>query len=107
MTERKKSGVSFISILYVIVLLDSEHGTWTAYGNNYWPRYYLIDSQGFIRYDHIGEGGYNQIEKSIQSLLAERAASHGRKRNKPRCNSNGANQTRKFVLCRLRAGHNI
>ena len=61
------------------VLLDSEHGTWTAYGNNYWPRYYLIDSQGFIRYDHIGEGGYDQIEKSIQSLLAERAALMGAK----------------------------
>jgi thiol-disulfide isomerase/thioredoxin len=56
------------------VILDSDHGTWNAYANNYWPRYYLIDTQGYIRYDHIGEGDYNQIEKSIQSLLAERAA---------------------------------
>ncbi len=61
------------------VILDSDHGTWNAYRNNYWPRYYLIDAQGYIRYDHIGEGDYNQIEKSIQSLLAERAALMGEK----------------------------
>jgi Thioredoxin like C-terminal domain len=39
----------------------------------------LIDTQGNIRYDHIGEGGYDQIEKSIQSLVAERAALTGAK----------------------------
>jgi thiol-disulfide isomerase/thioredoxin len=71
-----KDAVQRFGIAYP-VLLDSEHGTWTAYGNNYWPRYYLIDSQGFKRFDHIGEGGYDQIEKSIQSLLAERAALMG------------------------------
>jgi thiol-disulfide isomerase/thioredoxin len=61
------------------VILDSDHGTWDAYGNQYWPRYYLIDTQGYTRYDHIGEGGYDQIEKSIQSLVAERAALMGAK----------------------------
>ena len=59
------------------VILDSDHGTWNAYENNYWPRYYLIDTQGYIRYDHIGEGSYNQTEKAIQSLVAERAAMMG------------------------------
>src|ERR671918_506595 len=61
------------------VILDSDHGTWNAYANNYWPRYFLIDTEGNIRYDHIGEGNYDQIEKSIQSLLAERAALSGAK----------------------------
>ena len=61
------------------VILDSDHGTWNAYANNYWPRYFLIDTEGNIRYDHIGEGSYDQIEKSIQSLLAERAALSGAK----------------------------
>jgi thiol-disulfide isomerase/thioredoxin len=61
------------------VILDSDRGTWNAYQNDYWPRYYLIDTQGYIRYDHIGEGDYDQIEKSIQSLLAERAALMGAK----------------------------
>ena len=73
-----KHAVQRFGITYP-VLLDSDHGTWNAYQNNYWPRYYLIDSQGYIRYDHIGEGDYNQIEKSIQSLLAERAALMGEK----------------------------
>jgi thiol-disulfide isomerase/thioredoxin len=71
-----KDAVQRFGIKYPVIL-DSDHGTWNAYRNNYWPRYYLIDSQGYIRYDHIGEGDYNQIEKSIQSLLAERAALMG------------------------------
>ncbi|MGB7664173.1 MAG: redoxin family protein [Nitrososphaeraceae archaeon] len=73
-----KDAVQRFGIRYPVIL-DSDHGTWNAYRNNYWPRYYLIDTQGYIRYDHIGEGDYNQIEKSIQSLLAERAALMGEK----------------------------
>ena len=73
-----KAAVQRFGITYPVIL-DSNHGTWNAYGNNYWPRYYLIDTQGNIRYDHIGEGGYDQIEKAIQSLVAERAALTGAK----------------------------
>jgi thiol-disulfide isomerase/thioredoxin len=73
-----KSAVKRFGITYPVIL-DSDHGTWNAYGNNYWPRFYLIDAQGYLRYDHIGEGDYNQIEKSIQSLVAERAALMGAK----------------------------
>jgi thiol-disulfide isomerase/thioredoxin len=73
-----KDAVKRLGITYPVIL-DSDHGTWNAYENNYWPRFYLIDTQGYIRYDHIGEGDYNQIEKSIQSLVAERAALMGAK----------------------------
>ena len=73
-----KDAVQRFGIRYPVIL-DSDHGTWNAYGNNYWPRFYLIDTQGYIRYDHIGEGNYDQIEKSIQSLVAERAALMGAK----------------------------
>jgi hypothetical protein len=73
-----KSAVKRFGITYPVIL-DSDHGTWNAYGNNYWPRFYLIDAQGYLRYDHIGEGDYNQIERSIQSLVAERAALMGAK----------------------------
>jgi thiol-disulfide isomerase/thioredoxin len=73
-----KDAVQRFGITYPVIL-DSDHGTWNAYGNHYWPRYYLIDTQGYIRYDHIGEGSYDQIEKSIQSLVAERAALMGAK----------------------------
>jgi thiol-disulfide isomerase/thioredoxin len=71
-----KDAVQRFGITYPVIL-DSDHGTWNAYANNYWPRYYLIDTQGYIRYDHIGEGSYDQIEKAIQSLVAERAALMG------------------------------
>ena len=40
---------------------------------------YLTDDHGFIRYDKIGEGDYNQTEKVIQSLLSERNTNKGMK----------------------------
>jgi thiol-disulfide isomerase/thioredoxin len=76
--DNVKAAVQRLGITYPVVL-DSNHGTWNAYGNQYWPRDYLIDSQGYIRDSHIGEGGYDQTEKAIQLLLAERAAQTGMK----------------------------
>jgi thiol-disulfide isomerase/thioredoxin len=73
-----KAAVQKFGIKYPVIL-DSDHGTWNAYGNQYWPRDYLVDSQGYIRHDHIGEGDYNTTESAIQSLLAERAALDGMK----------------------------
>ncbi len=55
------------------VALDNGFGTWSAYGNRYWPRKYLIDIDGYIVYDHIGEGAYEETELKIQELLSERA----------------------------------
>jgi thiol-disulfide isomerase/thioredoxin len=76
--DNVKAAVQRLGITYPVIL-DSNHGTWNAYGNQYWPRHYLIDSQGYIRDNYIGEGGYDQTEKTIQSLLAERAAQMGMK----------------------------
>ncbi|MFL6456937.1 MAG: thioredoxin family protein [Nitrososphaeraceae archaeon] len=76
--DNVKAAVQRLGITYPVIL-DSDHGTWNAYGNQYWPRHYLIDNQGYIRDNHIGEGGYDQTEKAIQSLLAERAAQMGMK----------------------------
>jgi len=55
------------------VVLDNAYATWNAYNNRYWPRKYLIDIDGYVVYDHIGEGGYEETEKKIQELLRERA----------------------------------
>ncbi len=74
--DNVKAGVNKFGIKYP-VLQDNDKGTWDAYANRYWPRKYLIDSEGFIRYDHIGEGGYAETEKIIQTLLAERAVQQG------------------------------
>ncbi|MEX2348092.1 MAG: thiol-disulfide isomerase, partial [Nitrosopumilaceae archaeon] len=53
-------------------VLDNDMKTWKAFENRYWPRKYIADSEGYIRYDHIGEGGYAETEKVIQQLLEER-----------------------------------
>ena len=54
------------------VVLDNDYATWTNYKNRYWPRKYLIDIDGYIVYNHIGEGAYEVTEKKIQELLNER-----------------------------------
>jgi cytochrome c biogenesis protein CcdA/thiol-disulfide isomerase/thioredoxin len=53
------------------VVQDNEYGTWIAYGNQYWPALYLIDSRGRVRYVHFGEGAYETTERAVRSLLAE------------------------------------
>jgi cytochrome c biogenesis protein CcdA/thiol-disulfide isomerase/thioredoxin len=55
------------------VVLDNDYGTWNAFGNQYWPRKYLIDIDGYVVYDHAGEGNYDVTEKAIQNALTERA----------------------------------
>jgi cytochrome c biogenesis protein CcdA/thiol-disulfide isomerase/thioredoxin len=54
------------------VVLDNDYSTWKALGNRYWPRKYLIDLDGNIIYDHIGEGAYEETEKEIQKALKAR-----------------------------------
>jgi thiol-disulfide isomerase/thioredoxin len=71
-----KGAVERFGINYPVAQ-DNEKQTWNAYENRYWPRKYLIDSEGYIRYDHIGEGAYAETEKVIQSLLAERTEHSG------------------------------
>ena len=51
------------------VPLDNEFKTWEAYNNQYWPHLFLADHQGIRRYDHIGEGGYDETEQMIRKLL--------------------------------------
>jgi len=55
------------------VVQDNDYKTWNAYENKFWPRKYLVDIDSNIRYDHIGEGAYEETEKVIQKLLKERA----------------------------------
>ncbi len=53
------------------IAMDNNYDMWRAYNNHYWPHKYLVDKDGNIRYDHIGEGGYEETEQVIQKLLAE------------------------------------
>jgi thiol-disulfide isomerase/thioredoxin len=56
------------------IALDNGYQTWTAFENHYWPHKYLMDQDGVIRYEQIGEGGYPETEAMIQTLLSERGA---------------------------------
>lgn len=72
--EKVKSNVEDavrkFGITYPVVM-DNDYSTWAAYGNQYWPRKYLISSDGEIVYDHIGEGSYEETEKAIQKALTD------------------------------------
>jgi thiol-disulfide isomerase/thioredoxin len=74
--DNVKAAVEKFGIKYPVIQ-DNDKGIWNAYNNRYWPQKYLVDNEGFIRYDHIGEGGYAETEKVIQSLLQERTAQLG------------------------------
>jgi cytochrome c biogenesis protein CcdA/thiol-disulfide isomerase/thioredoxin len=67
-----QAAVQKFGITYPVVL-DNEYGTWNAFGNQYWPRDYLVDIDGYIVYDHAGEGDYDGAELAIQKALIERA----------------------------------
>lgn len=66
--ENVREGVDKAHITYPVAL-DNEFGTWRAYKNLYWPAKYLIDKDGIIRDSHFGEGGYDEMEDHIRSLL--------------------------------------
>jgi thiol-disulfide isomerase/thioredoxin len=53
------------------VAIDGNFATWKAFDNQYWPHLFLADRQGILRYDHIGEGAYDQTEQKIRELLSE------------------------------------
>jgi cytochrome c biogenesis protein CcdA/thiol-disulfide isomerase/thioredoxin len=53
------------------VVQDNDLGTWDAWGNQYWPADYLVDSAGNVRDAHFGEGDYDGTERAIRTLLRE------------------------------------
>lgn len=53
------------------IAIDNDRLTWGAYRQRYWPTRYLIDKNGRIRYQHIGEGAYEETEAAIMQLMAE------------------------------------
>ena len=54
------------------VAQDNNMGTWNAWGNQYWPADYLIDTHGQVRYAAFGEGDYAKTEAAIRALVAAR-----------------------------------
>lgn len=46
---------------------------WQPGRSGYWPRTYVLDRQGDIRFDHIGEGAYDELNQTVAALLADPA----------------------------------
>ncbi len=61
-------AVSRLGITYPVAQ-DNAYKVWRAYDNVFWPAHYLIDQNGNIVFVHFGEGGYEDLEKSMQKLL--------------------------------------
>src|SRR5262249_47051454 len=56
------------------IAFDPDYSVWNAFGNRYWPAAYFADADGRIRYHQFGEGGYDECERVIQTLLREAGA---------------------------------
>ena len=55
------------------VALDTERENFRAWqdgGRRFWPRTYVIDQNGDVRFDHIGEGAYDELDATVDYLLA-------------------------------------
>jgi thiol-disulfide isomerase/thioredoxin len=78
--ERDQSNVRMAISKYGLKYpnaLDNSFQTWTAFQNHFWPHKYLIDQDGVIRHEQIGESGHQETESMIQKLLAERGRGAG------------------------------
>jgi len=52
-------------------LQDNDYAVWRTFANRGWPGIYFIDAHGKIRGYRLGEGGYDEGEQLIRTLLAE------------------------------------
>lgn len=71
--ESLRGQVASLGIRYPVVT-DNDYQTWKAYGVEAWPTIFLLDKQGRIRWMRVGEGKYDETERVIQKLLAEKEA---------------------------------
>jgi thiol-disulfide isomerase/thioredoxin len=69
--ENLRREVVSLEIRYPVVT-DNDYQTWNAYHVEAWPTTFLLDKQGRIRWMHVGEGDYDEAERLIQTLLAEK-----------------------------------
>ena len=70
-TDNVRTAIKRLGIAYPVAQ-DNRYATWTAYNNQYWPAFYLVDRKGKIVYSHFGEGQYAQSEAAIQAALAQK-----------------------------------
>jgi thiol-disulfide isomerase/thioredoxin len=67
--ENIKQAVKRLQLPWPVVA-DLNGSMWRAYGAQGWPTRYLIDQQGQIVMEALGEGNYRSMEEKIRALLA-------------------------------------
>jgi len=68
--ERVVAATKDLGVAYPVVQ-DNDLTIWKRFTNRYWPAAVIVDKKGVIRFTHVGEGGYTEMEQLIQRLLAE------------------------------------
>lgn len=56
------------------VALDTDHTNFRAWqdpGGNFWPRTFVLDQAGSVRFDHVGEGAYDRLNATVAALVAD------------------------------------
>lgn len=70
--EAIQTAASELGVTWPIALDTRQHSFFSWQGSRgYWPRTYVLDRNGLIRFDHIGEGMYEELEQTVAALLAE------------------------------------
>ncbi len=65
-----RKAVKDLGLVYPVPM-DNDYKIWRSFNNEYWPADYFIDATGKIRFHHFGEGGYEESEGWIRTLLEE------------------------------------
>ncbi len=65
-----KHAIKDLKITYPVAL-DNDFKTWNAFHVWAWPTIFIVDKQGAIRFTHVGEGAYAQVDQTIGQLLNE------------------------------------
>ena len=68
--DKVASACERLGVRYPVVQ-DNDFAIWKRYGVRAWPTAVLVDRAGIVRFRHIGEGAYGEMESLIQRLLAE------------------------------------
>jgi hypothetical protein len=68
--DHVRAAVKRFGLPYPVVV-DDKFEIWNSYHNSTWPNRFLIDANGFIRFDRPGEGADSAFEHAIQDLLIE------------------------------------
>ncbi len=71
--ENVRAAVKRLGIEFPVAI-DNGNRIWNAFHNQYWPASYFADATGKMRFYNFGEGRYDEQDKVVAKLLAERDA---------------------------------